>query len=715
MSDSVYSSSWYRVAQLRPRLRSHIQIHRHRYRGQTWYVLQDHVSGRFHRFSPLANFIFGMLNGQRTVEEIWTLTYERHGDNAPTQDEIISLLTQLHAADVLLSGAPPDLVELKGRTENRVRQERLSRWRSPLSIKIPLFDPERWLSKWQRLAEFAFGRVAAAIWLVVVGYATVQVAIHWSPLTDNVTDKVLSLENLVLIALIFPFAKAFHELGHALAIKKWGGEVHEIGVMFLVFVPVPYVDASQSSAFRYKRQRALVGAAGMLFELFLAALAMLVWLNAEPGTVRTIAYNTMLIAGVSTLFFNGNPLLRFDGYYIFMDWLELPNLASRSNQYFGYLVQRYLLRLPNVESKLVSPAESRWFLFYAVGSFLYRMFIMIVILTMVASQYFVIGVVMAVWAGYSALIAPLYKKLKFLVSDQSFNGNRGAALSAVSLLICVVGAILFLLPVPYRTMAQGVVWSPEESWVRAGSSGFVTAVDAVPGMAVKKGQALLICDDPVLSARTLMLAAEVREVETRHKAAAAVDPVAAATIREELQYAEERFEEARRQEHELVISSPVDGIFVLREAAQDMPGRFISRGEPVAYVVDDAVTTVRVVVQQADVDLIRHRLRSVSVRVSDQAQSNYKAIVKREVPAATDELPSMALSTAGGGRIAINPETDGQRTIQSMFQFDLEIVDDVFGNRIGQRVYVRFDHGWEPLAYRWYRSARRLFLRKFNV
>jgi len=715
MSDSVYSSSWYRVAALRPRLRSHIQIHRHRYRGQIWYVLQDQVSGRFHRFTPQANFVFGMLDGRRTVDEIWTLTCERHGDDAPTQDEFISLLTQLHAADVLLSGAPPDLDELRERTETRERSERLSRWRSPLSVKFPLFDPERLLRKLGFLADAAFSPVAGVLWVLAVGYAIVQAAMHWSALTDDVTDKVLALENLVLIALIFPFAKSFHELGHALAVRKWGGEVHEIGVMFLVFVPVPYVDASQSSAFRHKRQRIAVGAAGMLFELFLASLAMFVWVNAEPGAVRTVAYNTMLIAGVSTLFFNGNPLLRYDGYYILMDWLELPNLATRANRYFAYLVKRHLLRLPEVEPVVATPAEKRWFLFYAIASFLYRMFIMAIILVTVASQYFVLGVVMALWAASATLLWPLYKNIRFLFGDQSINDNRLVAFGAIGLLLCAVAATLFLIPVPYRTLSEGVVWTPEEARVRAGSSGFVRSVEAVPGETVSKGQTLLVCEDPVLSARALMLAAEVREVETRLKAAVAVDPVAASTIREELQYARERLEDARRQVSDLEIRSPVSGTFLLQDAAQDMPGRFVRRGEAVAYVVDDAVTTVRVVVPQSAVDLVRHRLGDVSVRLADRIESARAAIVKREVPGATDVLPSMALSTTGGGKIAVDPGSDEPRSLQPTFQLDLEIVGDVTGQRVGQRVYVRFDHGWEPIAFRWYRMARRLFLRKFNV
>jgi putative peptide zinc metalloprotease protein len=624
-------------------------------------------------------------------------------------------VTQLHAADVLLSGVPPDLAELKERTDKRVSQERLSRWRSPLSVKVPLLDPERWLNRWRLLADLCFSRVAAILWLLVVGYAAVQVAVNWSALTEGITDKILSLENLFLIACIFPFAKAFHELGHALAVKKWGGEVHEVGVMFLVLVPIPYVDASQSSAFRDKYQRVVVGAAGMLFELLLAALAMFVWLSVEPGTVRALAYNTMLIAGVSTLFFNGNPLLRFDGYYILMDWLEMPNLATRANQYFGYLLQRYLFRLEDVETPTVAKGEARWLAFFAIASFLYRMFIMVVILVMIASQFFVVGVLLAVWAGFSTIALPLFRKLQFLLFDQSLVGRRVGAIGATGLLLAVVVGVLALVPLPHHTMAQGIVWTPEESWVRAGASGFVASVAAAPGDSVEQGQILIRCEDATLSARVAMLQAEVSEIETRYLAAAALDRVAAATIQEELQFAKERLADARHEESELAIKSTTNGVFVLDMPAQDLPGHYFQRGMPVAYVVNDSATIIRVVVPQEDVDLVRHDLVGVQVRLSDRPDLVLGANVKREVPGATDELPSLALGIAGGGSIATDPGADGQRAFQMLFQFDVQIAEETVDKRLGQRAYVRFDHEWEPLAYRWYRTARRLFLKSFNV
>ena len=141
----------------------------------------------------------------------------------------------------------------------------------------------------------------------------------------------------------YPLVKGLHELGHGLTIQRWGGEVHELGLMLLVFIPVPYVEASAATTFPSKSRRMLVGAAGVMVELLLASLALLVWLSVEPGWVRDLAFDITVIGGVSALLFNGNPLLRFDGYYVFSDLLEIPNLASRSQRYYAYLGKRYLL------------------------------------------------------------------------------------------------------------------------------------------------------------------------------------------------------------------------------------------------------------------------------------------------------------------------------------------------------------------------------------
>ncbi|MEJ2725300.1 MAG: PqqD family peptide modification chaperone [Deltaproteobacteria bacterium] len=272
MPDSLFSPSWYRVAGLRPRLRSHVEIHRHHYRGELWYVLQDHASGRFQRFTPAAYQIIGLMDGKQTVQEIWDKVRARLAEEAPTQEEVIRLLSQLHAVDALQADVVPDTAELLKRFEKR----RFGKWkqnlRSPLFMRFPLIDPERILTRFQWLARPFFSWAGFILWIVVVTWAVFQAGVHWPELTRNITDLILAPKNLVVLWLTFPFLKAFHEFGHGFAVKLKGGEVHEMGIMFLVFTPIPYVDASAASAFREKRERALVCAAGILVEVFIAAL-----------------------------------------------------------------------------------------------------------------------------------------------------------------------------------------------------------------------------------------------------------------------------------------------------------------------------------------------------------------------------------------------------------------------------------------------------------
>jgi putative peptide zinc metalloprotease protein len=351
MSETLFSSYWYRVADLRPRLRGHAGLHRQEVRGEPWYVLQDTSTGRNLRLSPAGWWICGLMDGTRSVQEIWDATTRRLGDDAPTQDETIQLLARLHASDILQCDVPPDSLELFNRFEREERSRRWKRFANPLSLRFPLLDPERLLARGLPAVRPLFGRAGFVAWLAVVTTALVLATSHWRELTFELADRVLAPENLLLLAFVYPLVKTLHECGHAFATKVWGGEVHEAGIVLLVLMPIPYVDASASTAFRSRRRRIVVAAAGMMVELFLAGLALFVWLLVEPGLVRDAAWNVMLIGSVSTLLFNGNPLLRFDGYYVLADALDIPNLGQRSNRWLAWWVEHHLFDLRETESR----------------------------------------------------------------------------------------------------------------------------------------------------------------------------------------------------------------------------------------------------------------------------------------------------------------------------------------------------------------------------
>lgn len=715
MSSSLFDPSWYRVAEVVPRLRDHAEFHRHHYRGERWYVLQDHTSERFHRFTPSAYQVIGLIDGTRSLQQIWDLLVEHNADELPTQSEIIRLLGQLHGADVLMANVAPDVEELFRRHQKRRSSQRWQKLKTPLAIRIPLFDPDKALAATNYLGRIAFSKFGASVWLLVVAVAGFLAMQHWPDLTENITEKALSPQNLLLLWLTFPLVKACHEFGHAYATKVWGGEVHEMGVMLLVLMPIPYVDASAASAFRSRTRRVVVGAAGMLVEVFLAALALFVWLSVEPGFVRAFAYNVMLIAGVSTILFNGNPLLRFDGYYIFADAIEIPNLAARANKYLAYLTQKYVFGLKQADSPVLIDSEKPWFVFFAIASFIYRMMIYWVIVLFVAGKFFFIGVMLAVWAAGNMLVWPALKGLWFVFGGSQLRGKRPRAVSATAAALASLIFLLAVLPLPYYSRAEGIVWIPDRAIIRAGTAGFVEELLVAEGTSVSQGEPIAKLGDAMLASRITVLESQLAAAVARRRALLADEYAKAQIADEEVARVADRLNNYRERAAKLVVRSPISGVVHLPKH-QDLQGRYFNQGAEIGYMLESTTPTIRVAVTQAAVDLIRDRTKTLEVRSIAKLSKRVNARVISEVPAATDQLPSAALGMIGGGEIATDPSRgDGIRTLEEIFLFDLAPIEPLSIGRLGERVYVRFEHEATPLAKRWYRSLRQLLLGQFNV
>ena len=713
MAASLFSSSWYRVAELKVRLRKHAVIHRHIYRDQIWYVLQDHVTGQFQRFTPEAYQIIGLMDGRQTLQDIWDVACVRLGDDMPTQDEIIQLVAQLNRANVIQSDMLPDIEELQIRRREQKNKKFIQQLKSPLSIRIPLLDPEPFLSASIKYVRPIYSWFGLILWAIVIGIGLTLAIINWQGLTENASDRVLALENLLLIALVYPFVKIIHELGHAYAVKRWGGEVHEVGVMLLVMFPVPYVDASAATAFRSKYQRMLVGAAGILMEAFLAALAMIVWTLAEPGIVRAVAFNTMLIGGFSTVLFNGNPLLRFDAYYVLADFLEIPNLASRGNAQVAYLTKRYLYGVQGITSSGNSRGEGIWLAGYAIAAYIYRLFVMVAIALFVASQYFIVGSLLAIWSIWSTLFMPLIKTISKPATDPQLRTKRSRIFwVSLSILGLVVGG-LFFLPVPYKTQTEGVLWIPQQAYVRSGVSGFVNSVKVTSGSLVESGQLLVTLESPDLKARANILAAQVNEARVR-LAASLRDRTASEILREELQFIEREYERAQERLKEVNLYSTQAGELII-PGSSNLLGKHLNRGEMVGYVIDYSRLPVTVLVPEDDIDRVSNDTQSIELRFVASSEKSYAGNIIRLMPASTQQMPSAVLSTEGGGTVALDPKSgDELKSFRGHFRMDIS-VPDAPKYRFDERIYVLFEHEPEPIVYRWYRAVRRVFLRQFDV
>lgn len=716
MARNLFSSSWHSVADLKPRLVPQSRTYRHVYRGQVWFVIQDKSGGKYHRLTPAAHTIVNLMDGKNTVRSIWERANETSDGDACTQNEVVDLLVHLHEANLLQADAAADsAAQLE--SYRKKRRATVKQWlMNPMSLKIPLLDPNDFLSKWVSLGGWFFSRIGAFAWLAVVLPAVFLAAQHWGELTHNLSDRVLSASNLWVMALVFPLVKLVHELGHGFAAKRWGGAVHEMGLMFLVFAPVPYVDASSSAAFPSKARRALVAAAGMMSELFLAALAMYVWLLVEPGLVRAIAFNVMVVAGVSTLIVNGNPLLRYDGYYILTDLIEIPNLAQRGQKYLVYLWDRYVFGEQDAESPVESPSEKRWLVAYTPLAWCYRVFVTITIILFVAGKFFIFGILIALWGLVSLIGIPAWKAYRHVVSSPILHRRRAQAVRLSSAMIGIVLLVLFVVPIPLYTSTEGVVWLPNKAILHAGGAGFFQRWLVVPGSKVVTGTPLYLLDDKLLAMEIAVSRAKVEEAAARFRAEEFTDPTKATVSGRQLAQEQAVLRLLKERASKLVGYAETDGTLVVTKP-RDMPGQYFKEGDLIGYVLDSRQLIVRAVVTQNDIDLLHSHTRSAELRFADALPQVESAAVVRLVPGAVDELPSAALGLSGGGLIATQPsDQNGLKTVERVFLVDLALPQGAGKQTVfGERVYIRFNHGYEPLAFQGLRRLRQLFLSRFGV
>lgn len=714
----MLSSSWYRVSSVRPRLRAHARLHRMRYRGELWYLLQDPVQNKVHRFTPAARFLIAAMDGERSVQQLWELANRKLGEDAPTQDDVIRLLGQLHGADLLQSDATPDSAEAFERGERQARELRRRSWMNPLAIRVHLFDPDALLNRLRPLIDLLWSRWGGLAWLALVLPALALLPIHWNEISGNFSDRVLATGNLAMLWLVFPLIKALHEFGHAAAVKKGGGEVHDVGVVMLMLVPIPYVEASASTVFKSSWHRAVVGASGMAVELCIAALAFYLWILVEPSLLRAMLFNVMVVAGVSTLIFNGNPLLRYDAYYILSDLVQVPNLAGRSMRYLGYLVERYAFGVRDAHTAESGAGLKTGLVFYGILSTLYRLFVTVAIVLFIAGEFFFIGVLLAIWSVATMAVMPLAKTLRHLVSGPRLRSNRRRVLMVSGAFAGVLAVLLFVLPAPFRTVVEGVAWLPQSALVRAGHEGFVERLAVTSGQRVQAGQLLVEVSNPALEAALRVGEAKVAELEAAYWNAMTTDRSGAAIARDQLDAERGALALLRQQAALLSVHAGAAGVFMVPRP-NDMPGRYYGRGELLGYVVDKPQLIARVVVAQGDVDAVRSATRAVEVRLAHQPNQVLHGTLQREVPAGAMYLPSAALSVEGGGQLATDPrDAKGARTLERTFQFDVSVAlpkDAGAALFFGERVHARFEHPPEPLALQWYRSVRRLFLSQFHV
>jgi len=551
------------------RVRPELSVYRLDMAGTRMWGVKDPISLRYYQLGEEEHFILGCLNGRTSLEEIRGRFAQAFSPQVISLPRLEHFLAALHQQGLVLSDRPGQAEALGARRRSQRRQQFWSVLANPLAVRFRGVDPDRWLGWLHGYLRWAFSPAAVALSMILMLLALATVLLHGDQLWSSLADfpAFCTPRNLFWLAIVVSALKVLHELGHALSCKHFGAECHELGLMLLVFAPCLYCNVSDAWTLPARWQRIAISAAGMYVECMVAALCALLWYFSEPGWLHSIALNVMLVGSVSTVVFNGNPLLRYDGYYILSDLVAIPNLGQRASDALRSLAASWFLGKP-LSAGGRFDRHQVWLAAYAAGSGVYRWLVVLTFLWLIhlalkpLHMELISGAIGLVF--FSTLLGPLVMLAAELRRPTIRRRRPSRQLMIRGGLTLAAVAALLLVPLP-RALRVPVTLD----WAAARRI-YVTVPGAIqesvsPGTRVRAGQTLARLENLDVSLDIDKLRGErnrqrlhrdnLRRQSIRDAQAAALLP----TAEEALADVDERLRQRLADAQRLVLTAPVDG------------------------------------------------------------------------------------------------------------------------------------------------------------
>ena len=613
-------------------------------RDRVSYQLEDPVAVKFYRVGRAEYVLISLLDGQTSLAEAVTVSSRTLGNEAFSEHEATSIGLWLVETGL----ATPTEGSFAATAQ---KPATLSSFLNPFWMKVPLLRPERLLDlllPWTRWFFTGPAMLAmAALWLVAGIGLTERANEFW---TDS--RQVFSPHNWLLLAVVWVALKVVHEFGHGLCCRYHGGRVTEMGVVFVLFAPMAYVDVTSTWGFRSRWKRMHVAGAGILVELTIAALAALCWTQATTPFARHLLHNVIISASLTTLIFNINPLMRFDGYFLLEDLLDLPNLGTTATRWLQSCSARFFYG--EHRSVPVPAGVQGWVIrSYAVLSSVWRWTVTGSLLTGAAVMFRGAGLAIAIGAMLLWYVKPTIDLVSSIIIR--WRRDRWSATRAVllgGLTAGIVGTLGFLLPSPIQRHAPGIVEFADLENVRVTSAGFVDEILVVNGQLVAAGDTLVRLRNEELEARVTDLELAIEKSEAQRVGLVNRRELAAAQIELRNQQAQrEQLAEARLRTSALSIQAPIAGRVLARRLDQQL-GNYLQEGTEVLVIGDDTRKEVLASVDQRDLEAFSiASVDSADLRIRGRGPATSSRL-KLE-PRASTRLPHPALSAVHGGEVDV--------------------------------------------------------------
>jgi putative peptide zinc metalloprotease protein len=711
-----FHDQWYRIAELRVGLRPGTQVQMQHYRSEPWMVLHEPAHNGYFRARPDTYARINALRPDNTLGEIWAQQTAQDPTSAPGQEAFFELVTELYKANLLFVEGGVSDSQLLERTVRKKQKPLPARISETLFFRVPLWDPEKFLMRHRRAIAIAYSWPAVVAVLCLVVLALVTFTLNADRALSQ-SANILQISNILPLYLCIFVTHMLHELSHAALTKYYGGHVRTMGVMLLLFTPLPYADLSSAWGMRDQYKRAAVGAAGMYSDMVSGALATLVWAYSPPGFVNEVALNIMFITVVYTFLFNINPLMRFDGYYILSDLVQIPNLHSAAKRQFGAVFKKNAFRLPYEPDQQVSARRRSFLLAFFFVSTIYRIAIMVGIVIFIADQYFGLGLIVGSALLYTAIVAPVVKAMKPLTNPHFTRKHRKPLYRLGLTAVAIVAALVFV-PVPDARRLSGVIEAERTSSVTAPISGILEEGGPSSGAQFEEGAVIARLQTPELDLQAQGLAARLRGAELRAAQASAQRTERLAAIQEEIAMLRGSIAEIEAQKASAIIRAPQAGIWV-DVGLMGHRGSWLRKGTELGKILaPDGYVFQAVLQQEAAESIAEARTETARLRLEGARGQSVPLTELRLVPYSRRDLPSQALTPFGGGNLAVSAQDGSQgqaveRFFLLMARFDHEVAPD--GALQGRSGWLRLPLEPRPLAAQAYRSVRQFFQRRYKL
>ncbi|MGB7347437.1 MAG: hypothetical protein WBD20_24655 [Pirellulaceae bacterium] len=686
------------------RARADLVISPSHFQGEPSWIVKDPLAMKYFRLRDAEQQVLAMLDGTHSLAEIKTQLSRRMPHLTFDLRHLQQLIQSFHSNGLCLSDAAGQAAPLHRRHQKAQKQKLMTLASSIVSMRFPGIDPDRFLSWLYPKVAWAFSKAFVAACLALIAMALILVLGNWNEFTAKLPQfqQFFGAGNLLFMAALLIGTKSVHELGHGLVCKHFDGECHEMGFMLLVLTPAMYCDTSDSWVLPNKWHRIAIGAAGMWVEVVLAAAATFVWWYTHPGWLHYLSLNLMFLCSFSTIVFNINPLLRYDGYYMLSDYLEIPNLSQKAKIALTNQLRVHALGMEPTQTRMLPERSQLTFATYTMLSFVYRWFVMGMIFWFLIQflrpygleflAHFAIAVSL-----FGMIAIPTYRLLKFFLYPGRLREVKPfkATVSLCLLLACLV--FVFLVPLPHYVTADFVVKPSEAQSLFVGWNGKLTTIKARYGDRVQAGQVIAELENVDLDLSIMEIESELNRLATLMKQYRLdqTQPFEAARRAGETNAMMKRLtnelDRRRQQQKQLLLVADRDGVLLpppnvprdfddelmlVHWSGQPLDTENLSatldRQTLVGYVGNPNQMTAMLVIEQSDRSLVREHL-AATLRVNSFRHQRLKGKLDSVSAKPLANVPR-ELSSSNGGPIATMPQPSGEeKPLITVFEASIPI------------------------------------------